>query len=109
LLAALLRDRDPQSAAACLSLAVELAPREYYLIPPRASVGASLWSELPADVQSRLVADARLMIATPQFHDQLRALLDMRGGPALVTRAFAGHPDKLRAFNRALASEKLGL
>lgn len=109
LLAALLRDRDPESAAACLSLAVELAPREYYLISPRALVGASLWNDLPAGVRSRLVADARLMITTPQLHDQLRALLGVRGGPALVTRAFAGHPDRLREFNRTLASEKLGL
>lgn len=108
LFAELLRQRDPKEGAAALSLAIELAPHEYYLISPRVQAGAPLWNYLPQDARETLLDDTHLLIANSEFHQTLRALLRAPGGPALVTRALAGHPDELRALNRSLARERLG-
>ena len=108
LLAALLKDHDPKGAASALSLAIELAPREYYLVIPRAFVGASLWNYLSKDVQARIVDDAHVIATSNEFRGGLQSLLDAQGGTELVGRALAGHPDQLRALNRSLARERLG-
>jgi len=104
-----LQKRDPQKAAAALALSLELAPREYFLMPPQMQAGAPLWRYLPPNAQDRLVEDARWLIGIEQLRPALRDLLATEGGPALVTRAFAGHSNELRALNRELARERLGL
>jgi hypothetical protein len=109
LLAALLSNNDPKDAVAALSLAIELAPREYYLIGPRAVVGAALWKFLPGETRARLIEDARLLATESALRDQLRILLGAKGGSALVTRAFANNPEQLREINRSLARERLNL
>jgi len=108
LLAALLRDHDPKGAAAAFSLAVELAPREYYLVIPQAFVGASLWDYLSKDAQAKVVDDARILITSTELRGGLHSLIAASGGPELVSRALAGHPEQLRALNRSLARERLG-
>jgi hypothetical protein len=109
ILAALLQERDPKSAARDLTLAFKLAPIDYYLILPRTFAGASLWDYLPAYVQARLVQDARRLAMDQDKRGDLRVLLTKRGGPALVTRALAGQPDVLRSLNRELAAGSLHL
>ena len=108
-LAELMRDRRRNEAASALSLAIELAPREYYLVGLQARAGAPLWNVLPKDVQAKLLNDARLVARKTELRSDLRALLNVPGGPALLTRAFADHPEQLRALNRSLARERLGL
>ncbi|MGB8363043.1 MAG: hypothetical protein ACLQUZ_06730 [Rhizomicrobium sp.] len=108
-LAELVRDRHRNEAASALSLAIELAPREYYLVGLQARAGAPLWDALPEDVQAKLLNDVRLVAHKTELRSDLWALLRVPGGPALLTRAFAGHPEQLRALNRSLAREKLGL
>lgn len=109
ILAALLQDRNPQAAAQDLALSFKLAPRDYYLILPRLFAGASLWGYLPADVQARLLQDARRLAMDQDKRSDLRILLTKRGGPALVTRALADQPEALRSLNRELASSSLHL
>lgn len=106
-LAALLTLDDPKRAAAALALSVEIAPHEYYLIAPRVLAAAPLWAELPQSTRVMLLDDTRTVIEDRSFHRTLLALLGEKGGPALVTRALAGHPHELRALNRALARERL--
>ena len=109
ILAALLSDRDPEHAAHDLSLAFALAPIDYYLILPRTFAGAGLWQYLPPGIQARLLKDTRRLAMDKERRSDLRALLDKRGGPELVTRAFAGQPEILRGLNRDLALETLHL
>jgi hypothetical protein len=105
-LAGLLGEGDPKKAAAALSLGIDLAPRDYFLIPPQLIAGAPLWDYLPREARDTLVADARLLVADERFHDQLVALLNVPGGAALVTRSLADDPDRIRALNRSVARER---
>lgn len=109
LLAALQTDSNPKTAAAALSLAIALAPREYYLVARQACAGAALWPYLAKDTRAKLVGDARILATMPEFRGELRILLGGRGGPQLVTRALAGNPEQLRQLNRSLAHEDLKL
>ena len=109
ILASLLTQEDPKRAAEALTLAFDLAPRDYYLILPRALVAASLWNGLPARVQSILLKDVNVIAGDPYKRDELRLLLSKPGGGELVSRAFAGNPDGLRQLNRSLALETLHL
>lgn len=109
ILASLLTEQDPKKAAAALTLAFDLAPDDYYLIFPRTLVAASLWKELPSRVRTLLLKDVSAMASDPNKRSQLRLLLAKPGGGTLVSRAFAGRPDALRALNRSLTLETLHL
>jgi hypothetical protein len=107
LLASLLSDKSPRIAARALSLAFELAPRDYYLIVPRTLVGAGLWNDLRSDVRNTLLHDALAMTTDGNRRDDLRALLMKRGGAELVTRSLNGNPDAIKKLNRNFAAELL--
>ena len=109
ILASLWTDSDPRKAAQALSFAVDLAPREYYLVLPRLLVGAPLWSDLPDRARGKLLSDAQGLAADQTRRGQLRLLLVRRGGAELLVRALAGRPEALRELNRDLALERLGL
>lgn len=108
-LAEALGPQDPRKAAAALSLALELAPREYYLVSPRLIAGAPLWAYLPDEDRSVLLNDTRQVFEDFRLAQTRETLLRTPGGPALVTRAFAGQNEQLRALNRMRARKRLGL
>lgn len=108
-LARILGPHNPKDGAAALSIALMLARHDYYLIAPRAEAGAMVWPELSAGARAQILDDASRIVADPEFHAALAVLLKTSGGPALLTRVFKGNPDALRAFNRNLARERLGL
>jgi len=108
-LARLLGARDPKRAAASLALAVELAPREYFLVVPRIEAAAPIWPYLPETTRQVVMDDTRRLLASPNDHLTVREILHIPGGTEIVTEAFSGHLDLLRAFNRSLARERLGL
>jgi hypothetical protein len=108
-LAGALEGGDPQKAANALSLSLVLAPREYFLIPPRVQIGAALWRRLPKSAQERLLDDVRWLAADRHLRPAMHGLLMVKGGPQLVTRALMAEPAQLRALNRSLARERLGM
>jgi hypothetical protein len=108
ILASLWTDTDRQKAAEALTLAYNLAPREYYLAFPTLLVGAPLWATLPKPVQDGLILDVQGLISDPNRRGQLRLLLGRRGGGELVGHAFVGRPEALRELNRELAQQRLG-
>lgn len=108
-LAGALERSNPEKAAHALSLSLLLAPREYFLIPPRVQIGAALWDRLPKSAQDRLLDDVRWLIANPDLRPAVHRLLMVKGGPALVTRALMDEPHELRALNRSLARDRLGM
>ena len=75
---------------------------------PRVRAAAPLWADLSGNARQTILADTKQIAADQNFRPALRKLLATEGGPALVTRAFAGHPDELRALNRSLVKESLG-
>lgn len=109
ILADLLGDKDSKKAAAAVALSLELAPREYYLVVPRVIAAAPVWKDLPKDTLQSVLSDTRRIIRARHYHSALLRLLATKGGPGLVTRALAGHPDELRKLNRAIVRERLGL
>jgi hypothetical protein len=94
---------DKSRAARALSLALLLAPNEYWLAGSRAHDAARLWLSLDADAQKHALDQTQLLWREPPLRGQLRALLASPAGVALVSRAFVHDPSELRAMNRWLA------
>lgn len=109
ILASLLTNQDPRRAAQALTLAYDLAPRDYYLVFPRTLVAAPLWGYLPTRIRATLLGDVSLLADNREKHSQLRILLSKPGGAELVVRSFAGKPEALRELNRELVRETLHL
>lgn len=100
---------NPTRAAAAVQLALELAPHEYYLMLPMLEAAAPIWEKLPKDAQRQLVGYAVNAVDDPRLRVGLAELLRKPGARALISHAFDGRPDALRAFNRRLTRERLGL
>jgi hypothetical protein len=109
ILASLWTDADRPKAVKAFALAVDLAPREYYLMLPEMLVGAPLWGDLSAGVRARLLSDVDGLAVDQDRRGQLRLLLTRQAGADLMVRGFSGHPEALRGLNRDLARERLGL
>ncbi len=109
LLAQEVRPQDRKKAAAALSLALLLAPHEHFLEIPRVLAGAPLWDSLSSEAHQLLLTDARALLERPDAGPALQDLLAEPGGRALVGKTFIGHPESLRAFNRALQKKRLGI
>jgi hypothetical protein len=109
LLASLLKDRDPQTAAKALARAFALAPLDYYLIVPRTALGAQLWDHLSYRERRQILDDAHAIALNSPRRDDLRVLLNTPAGAALVTRALGKDPEGIRRLNRDLAREALHL
>ncbi len=105
----LTRSTNPAQAYAAYSLGTLIAPREYYLIVPRVMAGAPLWNRLSERERQLLVADTRQVLNDINLSSALHRVLTVEGGAALVTRAYAGHPEALRGLNRAMARQRLGI
>ena len=98
LLSEVLYPVDRKKAAAALSQALILAPRDYWLIGARAKDAALLWSDLGPDAQVAALGQVQLLWQTKKLRGQMRELLRTPDGAALVTRAFG--QDDIRAVNR---------
>jgi hypothetical protein len=95
-----------RKAAQALSQALLLAPRDYWLVGPRAQMAAALWPEIDQDSRIAALAQARMLWEEPPLRSQLEPLLNSVAGVALARRAFAGRGDELRAMNRWLAEQR---
>ena len=109
LLAALRTPVDRVRAAGAMAVAFELAPHDYYLAAWRARTAAHLWADLPADARESAARQVRLLWSDRKLRRQIRSILAVPGGPGLVTYAMKDDPDGLRALNRMVARERLGL
>jgi hypothetical protein len=100
---------DRTRAATALSVALELAPREYYLAAWQARTAAPLWADLSADARENAARQMRLLWSDHTLRHQIRSVLAVPGGSALVTYAMRDNPDELRALNRMVARQRLRL
>lgn len=97
---------DRVKAANALAMALELAPKDYWLAGMRSEAAAMLWPQLDPDAQASALAQMRLLWEEPLLRGRLRKLLTSKTGVALVTRAFSGQQDEVREMNRWLAVER---
>jgi len=109
LLAALRTPTDRARAAGAISVAFELAPHDYYLAVWRVRVAAPLWSDLSAETRESAARQVRQIWSDHTRRQEIRSILAVPGGPALVTYAMKDDPNGLRALNRMVARERLGL
>jgi hypothetical protein len=109
LLAALRRPVDRVRAADAMAVALELAPRDYFLAAWRARTAAPLWADLPEDARESAANQVRLLWSDYTLRRQIRSILAAPSGSSLVTYAMKDDPDGLRALNRMVARERLGL
>ena len=96
---------NPGRAAVLFSQAVMLAPFDFWLMGQRLDDAESLHDKLDADTVRRVNDQTRLLWSEPLLHPQLLQLLSTPNGVQLVTHAFAGDPDDLRAMNRWVSSQ----
>ena len=89
-------------AASAISLAIVLAPHEYWLAGQRVLHAALLWPDLDADTQASALEQTRMLWEEPILHDQLRIVLASKAGVVIATKAFAGRQDEVREMNRWL-------
>ena len=109
LLSVLRTPAGEMQAADAIAVALELAPHDYYLAAWRARAAASLWDNLSADARDDAKRVIREMWSNRELHHEFRAILAAQGGARLVTAAMVDDPDGLRALNRMVARERLGL
>ncbi|MDE2463540.1 MAG: hypothetical protein KGO02_07500 [Alphaproteobacteria bacterium] len=101
--------RHLTTAARAVSFSFHLAPREFFLIVPRLYAAAPIWQRLTPSDQALLFAEVRAAGGDTKLHPALIAAMREPGGRAMVTAAYYGRPHALRALNRALTAEILGL
>lgn len=97
---------DKRKAAGALGVALELAPKDFWLAEMRAEAAAQLWSGLDADARVNALAQTRLLWEEPLLRGQLRQLLTSADGVALVKCAFSDRQDEMREMNRWLSAER---
>jgi hypothetical protein len=95
---------DRRQAAKVFSLAVILAPRDYWLVAFRTRDAAQLWPDLDAETRSMALGQARLLWQEPVLRPHLRKVVGTSGAK-LVNRAFEGEPDTIRRINRWLSQQ----
>jgi hypothetical protein len=99
-------EADRARAGKALAHSLLLGPYEYYVMAKRARAAAQLWDVLPSDGSSAALDQARRLWTESALNHEIPALLIVKGGPELITRAFHDDPEDLRALNRWLAAER---
>ncbi len=97
---------DKTKAAKALSQALVLAPYDYWLAGLRARDAAMQWDQLDSDTRAMALRQVQLLWDDQHLRIYLFPLLSSKEGIALVTRAFSGRPDDMRALNRWLSLEQ---
>ena len=98
-----LAEKDPHGAGQALSLALRSGPYDYWIAARRAEAGSSLFDSLGTDDKNSVMAQTRLLWESDSMRPQIPALAETPQGARLLTSAFAGDPEKIRAINRWLA------
>ena len=107
LLAEELSKADRKQAGVALSVALTLAPNDYYLLARMERDAAYLWDDLSPDARDVAVNAAPTLWKFPELRVYIRPVLAMRAGPKMVTSGFRFDPEELRAMNRWVAEQRL--
>ena len=107
LLAEQLSRTDRKRAGEALSVALTIAPNDYWLLGRMERDAGSLWDVLSRDARDVAVNAAPALWKDPQLRPYIRPVLGTRGGPKLMTSAFWFDPEELRALNRWVEEQRL--
>src|SRR5215472_15269384 len=88
LLAEELSRTDRKHAGEALTVALTLAPNDYYLLGRMERDAAYLWDDLPSDARDVAVNAAPTLWKVPELRIYIRPVLAMRAGPKLITSGF---------------------
>jgi hypothetical protein len=91
-------ERDPQEAAKNLSVAMMLAPQDYWLIALHVADAAKLWPYLDQDSRDTALRRARLLWEEPVLRPSMAWITQTEAGRQLMNRAFS--EDERRMLNR---------
>jgi len=103
---AILRPTRPDDAARALEQALSIAPYDYFWAGRRTRLASQMWERLDEDAKNAALREVRFLWEEPYLHDEMTSLLATPGGAKLVTLAFAGQPDTIRAINRWLSARR---
>ena len=107
LLAEELSRTDRKQAGEALSVALTLAPNDYYLLGRMERDAGYLWGDLSQDARDVAVNAAPTLWKIPELRIYIRPVLAMRGGPSLMTSGFHFDPEELRSLNRWVEEQRL--
>jgi hypothetical protein len=107
LLAEKLSRTDRKRAGEVLSVALTLAPNDYWLLGRIERDAAFLWDDLSPDARDVAVNAAPTLWKFPELRVYIRPVLAMRSGPKLITSGFQFQPEELRALNRWVEEQRL--
>lgn len=91
---------NPRLATRALSLALTLAPFDYWTAAMKAKTASLLWDELTADQRQEAITETQALWDQPIMRDHLLGLLSTKQGTRLVARAFANRREDLISINR---------
>jgi hypothetical protein len=95
---------DPPKAAQALGQAFTLAPYDFFWAGKRAQLAVRLWSHLSRDTRTAALRQVQMLWDEPMLHDELLLLLLTPNGDKILTLAYAGEPDTIRAINRFVSA-----
>jgi hypothetical protein len=98
---------DRKRAGEVLSVALTLAPNDYWLLGRMERDAAYLWDDLSPDARDVAVNAAPTLWKFPELRIYIRPVLAMRAGPKLITSGFHFEPEELRALNRWVQEQRL--
>jgi len=107
LLAEELSRKDRKQAGEALSVALTLAPNDYYLLGRVERDAGYLWDNLSPDARTVASNAAPTLWKFPELRVYIRPVLAMRAGPKLITSGFQYQPEDLRALNRFVTEQRL--
>jgi hypothetical protein len=107
LLAEKLSRTDRKRAGEVLSVALTLAPNDYWLLGRIERDAAYLWDDLSPEARDVAVNAAPTLWTFPELRVYIRPVLAMRAGPKLITSGFQFQPEELRALNRWVEEQRL--
>lgn len=102
-----LPDAPAATRAKALALSLQLAPLDIWLAGSRSLTGIALAPQLSPNGKQLLLQQIRLLWTEQSLRPDLHGVLATPGGAALVTEAFNGNADELRALNRWVTQDKL--
>jgi hypothetical protein len=107
LLAEELSRTDRKRAGEALSVALTLAPNDYYLLARMERDAGYLWDDLSRDARDVAANAAPMLWKFPELRVYIRPVLAMRGGPKMISSGFQYDPEELRALNRWVQEQRL--
>jgi len=103
--AEMLAPSDPEKAARALHVSYMVSSQDFFAMPRRCELAASVWPYLEKEDQTAAYQETRKLWIIPGSRYALMALTGTAAGRELVTRAWMNSPEQIRLINRWVSAQ----